>query len=190
MAFRGLYTQLFPPKPTLTEDNVPSQRGKVFVVTGGNSGVGYELCKILYGTGATIYMASRSQVGCCRELHLLQCLEAHIHIRNALPLPSIRSSRPNHHLPRQELSSSYNSISTTWNQSSQQPRALHLGNLNSTFFGTMQELEATGLSLSPRLLRAWSPWLECIALRLCCSLSCLSPSCEQLLQYRRPNREL
>ncbi|KAH6976295.1 hypothetical protein BKA56DRAFT_552912 [Ilyonectria sp. MPI-CAGE-AT-0026] len=61
MAFRSLYTQLFPPKPTLTEDNVPSQRGKVFIVTGGNSGVGYELCKILYGTGATIYMASRSQ---------------------------------------------------------------------------------------------------------------------------------
>lgn len=80
MAFRGLYTQLFPPKPTLTEDNVPSQRGKVFIVTGGNSGVGYELCKILYGTGATIYMASRSQVGRCRELHLLQRLEAHIHI--------------------------------------------------------------------------------------------------------------
>ncbi|KAH7140910.1 hypothetical protein EDB81DRAFT_655358 [Dactylonectria macrodidyma] len=61
MAFGSLYTQLFPPKPTLTEDNVPSQHGKVFIVTGGNSGVGYELCKILYGTGATIYMTSRSQ---------------------------------------------------------------------------------------------------------------------------------
>ncbi|KAF7547338.1 hypothetical protein G7Z17_g7799 [Cylindrodendrum hubeiense] len=61
MGFSSLYTQLFPPKPTLTEENVPSQKGRVFIVTGGNSGVGYELCKILYGTGATIYMASRSQ---------------------------------------------------------------------------------------------------------------------------------
>jgi NADPH:quinone reductase-like Zn-dependent oxidoreductase len=62
MTFRALYTQLFPPAPPLTEDNVPSQRGKVFIVTGGNSGVGFELCKILYTTGATIYMTSRSEV--------------------------------------------------------------------------------------------------------------------------------
>ncbi|KAH6892409.1 hypothetical protein B0T10DRAFT_401387 [Thelonectria olida] len=60
-SLRSLYTQLFPPKPVLTEKNVTSQRGKVFIVTGGNSGVGFELCKILYGTGATIYMASRSE---------------------------------------------------------------------------------------------------------------------------------
>lgn len=60
--FRSLYTQWFPPKPTLTEENVPSQQGRVFIVTGGNAGVGFELCRILYGTGATIYMASRSEV--------------------------------------------------------------------------------------------------------------------------------
>ncbi|KAJ4321737.1 hypothetical protein N0V84_005170 [Fusarium piperis] len=47
--------------PLLTEDNVPSQRGKVFIVTGGNSGVGFELCKMLYTTGATIYLTSRSE---------------------------------------------------------------------------------------------------------------------------------
>ncbi|VUC25287.1 unnamed protein product [Clonostachys rosea] len=55
------YTQFFPPKPTFTEENLPSQKGKVFMVTGGNSGIGYELCKILYGSGATIYMATRSE---------------------------------------------------------------------------------------------------------------------------------
>lgn len=32
------------------------------MVTGGNSGIGYELCKILYGSGATVYMATRSEV--------------------------------------------------------------------------------------------------------------------------------
>ncbi|KAI5460869.1 hypothetical protein BGZ63DRAFT_455021 [Mariannaea sp. PMI_226] len=61
MAFRSTCNQLFPPKPVLTEANVPSQEGKVFIVTGGNSGVGFELCRILYGTGATIYMATRSE---------------------------------------------------------------------------------------------------------------------------------
>ncbi|KAF5025420.1 hypothetical protein F66182_2522 [Fusarium sp. NRRL 66182] len=61
MTFRALYTQPFPPAPPLTERNVPLQHDKVFVVTGGNSGVGFELCKILYTTGATVYLTSRSE---------------------------------------------------------------------------------------------------------------------------------
>jgi hypothetical protein len=34
--------------PSLTEVNLPSQNGKVFIVTGGYSGVGFEICRILY----------------------------------------------------------------------------------------------------------------------------------------------
>jgi hypothetical protein len=60
-AFRNLRTQWFPPKATFTEKELPLQPGRVFIVTGGNAGVGFELCKILYGSGATIYMASRSK---------------------------------------------------------------------------------------------------------------------------------
>ncbi|OBS28428.1 hypothetical protein FPOA_02366 [Fusarium poae] len=52
--------QWFPPKPKFTEQDVPAQNGRVFLVTGGNAGIGYELVKMLYGTGATIYMTSRS----------------------------------------------------------------------------------------------------------------------------------
>jgi NAD(P)-dependent dehydrogenase (short-subunit alcohol dehydrogenase family) len=50
--------------PTFTEANIPpgSKKGRIFIVTGGNAGIGYELCKILYASGATIYMASRTQV--------------------------------------------------------------------------------------------------------------------------------
>jgi hypothetical protein len=59
---RNLRKQWFPPAPKFTEKNVPSQKGKVFIVTGGNAGVGYALIKLLYSTGATIYMASRSKV--------------------------------------------------------------------------------------------------------------------------------
>jgi hypothetical protein len=61
-SLRNLRNQWFPPSPTFTEIDVPSQTGRVFIVTGGNAGVGYELCKMLYGTGATIYMTSRSLV--------------------------------------------------------------------------------------------------------------------------------
>lgn len=51
----------FIPKPTLTETNLPSQSGRVFIVTGGYAGCGKELSKILYGKGGTVYLAGRSQ---------------------------------------------------------------------------------------------------------------------------------
>lgn len=57
----SLYNQFFPPKPTLTEKNLPSQKGKVFIVTGGASGVGLELSRILYHAGGKVYIAGRSE---------------------------------------------------------------------------------------------------------------------------------
>lgn len=58
----ALWRQCYPPAPTFTEADVPagSQAGRVFMVTGASSGVALALCKQLYGTGATIYMAGRS----------------------------------------------------------------------------------------------------------------------------------
>lgn len=61
MSLRTTVAQLFPGKPTFTEDDIPDQSGKVFMVTGGNAGCGFELVKILYSKGATVYMASRSK---------------------------------------------------------------------------------------------------------------------------------
>ncbi|KAI1653131.1 NAD(P)-binding protein [Daldinia decipiens] len=57
-----LLQQFYPPAPTVTEKNLAagSQVGKVFIVTGANSGIGLDLVKFLYPTGATIYLASRS----------------------------------------------------------------------------------------------------------------------------------
>ncbi|KAK1962703.1 NAD(P)-binding protein [Colletotrichum sublineola] len=62
VSFRNWLTQYYPPKPSFTEEHVGPQNGRVFMVTGGNTGVGFELVKLLYATGATIYMASRSKV--------------------------------------------------------------------------------------------------------------------------------
>ncbi|KAI0602498.1 hypothetical protein F4775DRAFT_245498 [Biscogniauxia sp. FL1348] len=53
-------TQLFPPCPKFTEKDIPDQTGKVHIVTGGTSGVGFELAKILYQKNATVYIAARS----------------------------------------------------------------------------------------------------------------------------------
>ena len=54
-----LYTQFFPPKPSFTEANMPSLHGKVFIVTGGNSGIGEQLTRILYEAGGTVYIMTR-----------------------------------------------------------------------------------------------------------------------------------
>jgi NAD(P)-dependent dehydrogenase (short-subunit alcohol dehydrogenase family) len=56
----GLYTQFFPPSPAFTEEDVASLVGKVFIVTGANSGIGFELVKFLYSKGAKVYIAARS----------------------------------------------------------------------------------------------------------------------------------
>lgn len=77
------YTEMLPPTPELTEKSLPDLSGKVYIVTGGASGVGFELCKvrtarslvlvsprspnvtcghtqILYFKNSTVYIAGRS----------------------------------------------------------------------------------------------------------------------------------
>ncbi|KAG4440605.1 hypothetical protein IFR05_003922 [Cadophora sp. M221] len=55
---------LFPPAPNFTESSLPSLIGKVYIVTGAASGVGYELAKFLYVAGGTVYIAARSAARC------------------------------------------------------------------------------------------------------------------------------
>jgi len=49
------------PAPPLTEKNLPDQTGKVYIITGANTGVGYEVASILYSHNAKVYVAARSQ---------------------------------------------------------------------------------------------------------------------------------
>ncbi|RLV89839.1 hypothetical protein JA1_004964 [Spathaspora sp. JA1] len=52
----------WPGKPSFKEDKYPSLEGKVVIVTGGNTGVGYETVKSLAGsTKAKLYILSRSE---------------------------------------------------------------------------------------------------------------------------------
>ncbi|MCJ1371479.1 hypothetical protein MMC20_002696 [Loxospora ochrophaea] len=52
-------SQLFPPAAKFTEKELSDQAGKVFLVTGGASGLGLELVQILYSHNAKIYIAAR-----------------------------------------------------------------------------------------------------------------------------------
>ncbi|KAH9844962.1 putative oxidoreductase [Teratosphaeria destructans] len=60
MALDALRQCFFIPKPTFTEQELPDQNGRVFIVTGGYTGVGLELSKILYSKNGTVYLAGRS----------------------------------------------------------------------------------------------------------------------------------
>ncbi|KAH7101565.1 NAD(P)-binding protein [Auriculariales sp. MPI-PUGE-AT-0066] len=55
-------SELFPPKHSpWTADAMPDQSNKVFIVTGGNSGIGRETCKHLLLKNGKVYMAARSR---------------------------------------------------------------------------------------------------------------------------------
>ncbi len=58
---KNVLTQMFPPKPAFTDKDVGDLTGKVYIVTGGSSGVGRELARILYAKGATVFIAVRSE---------------------------------------------------------------------------------------------------------------------------------
>ncbi|OJD14910.1 hypothetical protein AJ78_04795 [Emergomyces pasteurianus Ep9510] len=57
----SLWTQAFPPRPLFTERNLPDLQGKVYIVTGSNTGVGKELVQILFSKNAKVYAAARSE---------------------------------------------------------------------------------------------------------------------------------
>ncbi len=61
LPWSSFLTQMYPPKPAFTEKNVPDLSGKVYIVTGSNTGVGKEVAQILYSKNAKVYMAARSE---------------------------------------------------------------------------------------------------------------------------------
>jgi retinol dehydrogenase 12 len=56
----GLKASFWIPAPTLTEKNLPDQTSRVHLITGGYTGVGFEVASILYSHNATVWLAGRS----------------------------------------------------------------------------------------------------------------------------------
>jgi retinol dehydrogenase 12 len=57
----SFWTQFFPPKPAFTDKDVPDLKGKVYIVTGSNTGLGKGLTSVLYAKNAKVYVAARSE---------------------------------------------------------------------------------------------------------------------------------
>ena len=58
----SIFTQtFFIPAAPLTERTLPDQTGKTFIVTGGYTGVGFEVASILYSKNGTVWIAGRSE---------------------------------------------------------------------------------------------------------------------------------
>lgn len=72
LSWSSIYTQMWPPKPALTEKDVPDLHGKVYIVTGSNTGVGRELAQILYSKNAKVYIAARSEARANRAISELK----------------------------------------------------------------------------------------------------------------------
>ncbi|KAI1413036.1 short-chain dehydrogenase [Hypoxylon sp. FL1857] len=53
--------QIFPGAPTYTEKDIPDLSGKVFLVTGANTGVGKQVARILFSKNATVWAAARNE---------------------------------------------------------------------------------------------------------------------------------
>ncbi|KAI0322377.1 NAD-P-binding protein [Amylostereum chailletii] len=57
----GFISEMWPPRPQWTADQVPDLSGQVMIVTGGSAGLGKETCRILLTRNAKVYLAARSQ---------------------------------------------------------------------------------------------------------------------------------
>lgn len=66
------YYTLFPGKPRFRKEDMPDLTGKVAVVTGGNSGIGYEVVKGLLEHNAKVYLAGRDRAKMDEAIEQLQ----------------------------------------------------------------------------------------------------------------------
>ncbi|KAI0067967.1 NAD-binding protein [Artomyces pyxidatus] len=84
---------LLPPKPTWTSEDVPDLTGKIAIVTGGNTGIGKETCRVLLAHNAKVYLAARSESKGSRAIEELQEKTGKTAVFLRLDLADLRSIR-------------------------------------------------------------------------------------------------
>lgn len=72
MSLRQGLSEIYPPNPTFTEKDLPDLSGKVYFITGGTSGIGLSLAKMLYAKNARVYITSRSVDSASKAITLIK----------------------------------------------------------------------------------------------------------------------
>jgi retinol dehydrogenase 12 len=84
-------------KPTLTENNLPSQSNRVFIITGGYTGLGFELARIRYQRDGTVYIAGRDEQKALKAIATIKtvCPESSGRVESLqLDLSDLRTIKP------------------------------------------------------------------------------------------------
>ncbi|CEL63229.1 putative oxidoreductase C736,13 OS=Schizosaccharomyces pombe (strain 972 / ATCC 24843) GN=SPCC736.13 PE=3 SV=1 [Rhizoctonia solani AG-1 IB] len=68
----SILVETFPGAPRWSVNDIPDLSGQVVMVTGGNSGMGLELCKALLNKGAKVYMTARDREKADKAIEILK----------------------------------------------------------------------------------------------------------------------
>ncbi|KAG6333363.1 hypothetical protein ID866_5728 [Astraeus odoratus] len=91
----SLLSEVVPPKPKFTAENVPDMTGKVVLVTGANTGIGKETVRVLLTKNAKVWVACRDVAkgeAALRDLKESTGRDAHLLRLNLANLRSIKES--------------------------------------------------------------------------------------------------
>ncbi|KAI0771300.1 NAD(P)-binding protein [Trametes elegans] len=79
----SVWNQYFPPPAEWSVDDIPDQTGKIFLITGGNTGLGDNACasrSVLLSRNAKVYITSRSREQGQRAVDELKRISERIHL--------------------------------------------------------------------------------------------------------------
>ncbi|TBU37636.1 NAD(P)-binding protein [Dichomitus squalens] len=109
--------QIYPPKSKFSVDQIPDLTGRVVIVTGGNTGLGYETVKALLQHNAKVYLAARSKEKAEKAISSLKEAtgkEAIFHELDLSDLAAVKKSAGHFLSKEKELHVLYNNAGVMW----------------------------------------------------------------------------
>ncbi|EJF57880.1 NAD(P)-binding protein [Dichomitus squalens LYAD-421 SS1] len=109
--------QIYPPKSKFSVDLIPDLTGRVIIVTGGNTGLGYETVKALLQHNAKVYLAARSKEKAEKAITSLKEAtgkEAVFHELDLSDLAAVKKSAEDFLSKEKELHVLYNNAGVMW----------------------------------------------------------------------------